>query len=486
MNNFLLLFFVIFLEGYVVLSAELLAMRIAIPYVGTGTDTISIIIAAVLMPLAVGYYAGGHFQKYKSYNGLVTVRKKLLRNIFTAALFFVIGLSYFSATFFFESLNQNGVQNRLLVTTIYAGVFLVIPVYLLAQTIPLVSHYFRKEKLSFITGKMLFFSTMGSFMGAVFSTLVLMAFIGVNYTVVVTIGCLALLYFMLSRKIFSKSSLGMVLIFIAAIAMNNKYVLSIDNVVAYNQYNMIQVKKIQDGNSRVLSVNKNNSSVYTDTSAYGEAMPYMRKTYGYVSYINRNFIDPIIGDLEKRDFLIIGAGGFTIGIDDPHNNYTFVDLDESLLAISEEHFLKKKLTKNKVFKAVPARAYINQSIRDGKKFDMVIADVFLGDSTIPEHLVTQEFYAGIRQILKKDGIMMANFIAPIDFSTKFSVKLDNTLRRVFPQINRQITKDYDGWRTEELRVANVLYIYYNREHNITDYYTDDMNRSYYDREKEVQ
>ena len=56
------LFFVIFLEGFVVLSLELLAIRLTIPFVGSGTDTISIIIAAVLLPLAFGYYRGGQFK----------------------------------------------------------------------------------------------------------------------------------------------------------------------------------------------------------------------------------------------------------------------------------------------------------------------------------------------------------------------------------------------------------------------------------------
>lgn len=58
----LTLFTIIVLEGYVVLSSELLAIRQTIPFAGSGTDTISIIIAAVLMPLAFGYYAAGRFR----------------------------------------------------------------------------------------------------------------------------------------------------------------------------------------------------------------------------------------------------------------------------------------------------------------------------------------------------------------------------------------------------------------------------------------
>ena len=42
------------IEGYVVLAVELLAIRQLTPYVGNATDTVAIVIAAVLLPLAFG------------------------------------------------------------------------------------------------------------------------------------------------------------------------------------------------------------------------------------------------------------------------------------------------------------------------------------------------------------------------------------------------------------------------------------------------
>src|SRR5262245_39138536 len=45
------LFLIIFLEGYAVLSLELLSIRQGINFIGSNTDKIAIIIAAVLIPL---------------------------------------------------------------------------------------------------------------------------------------------------------------------------------------------------------------------------------------------------------------------------------------------------------------------------------------------------------------------------------------------------------------------------------------------------
>ena len=75
------LFLLIFTEGYVVLATELLAVRLMIPMVGAGTDTISVIIAGVLMPLAFGYYAGGNYRTKTLKKKRRSIRLKLLWNM---------------------------------------------------------------------------------------------------------------------------------------------------------------------------------------------------------------------------------------------------------------------------------------------------------------------------------------------------------------------------------------------------------------------
>ena len=124
-NYTLLLFIIIIIEGYVVLSTELLAIRQTIPYVGSGTDTVSIIIAAVLMPLAFGYSYGGRFKPTKFMGQFITVRKKLILNIVLAATILVVGMSYQPLRAFFHWLPRIGIEDRLLQTSIYSALFLV-------------------------------------------------------------------------------------------------------------------------------------------------------------------------------------------------------------------------------------------------------------------------------------------------------------------------------------------------------------------------
>ena len=466
------LFLVIILEGYVVLSSELLAIRQTVPFVGSGTDTVSIIIAAVLMPLAFGYQSGGNFKPgFNAKGKYQSVRGKLVTNLFISMLILLIGLSYALINVFFITAIQAGINDRLLLTTIYSLLFLVTPVYLLGQTIPLVSNYFGKAKLSKITGKILFFSTFGSFLGAVFSTLVLMAYIGVHYTVSLNFIILAGLIILLSRKKFTEKNVLVVGVAALAIFMNSGKVMDIFGVVENNKYNTITyIETEKDGETvRQLVLNNNSSSMLSESG----------KKHDYAEYIDQIAIDPIMQGDTPKNILIIGAGAFTIGFEDKFNNYDYIDIDGSLQRLSEELILKEPLSDNKTFHATPARAFLTET---NKKYDLIVMDAYLGALTLPEHLVTREFFEHIKSKLKDGGVVIGNFIVSPNFNNDFTRNLDNTLREVYPNITRHIIDEYNVWNTDPKETANTIYSYkHHSDVKKRDIYTDNKNRVFYDK-----
>jgi spermidine synthase len=483
MRKITFLYFIIFLEGYIVLSAELLAIRQLISFVGSGTDTISIIIAAVLMPLAIGYYIGGGFKEaQKTAPNKITIRQKLLKNIFIATMFLMPALSYIVLSLFFETLSFIGIHSRLLSTALYAAIFLVYPIFLLAQTIPLISNFFDSSEISRVTGKMLFFSTLGSFMGATFSTLILMATIGVHHTATLSILGLCALYFALSKRKITPQFLTILFIGGLALLLNSDNVMRDLKIVENNQYNTIKISENSDG-LRILSLNNNRSSAYKKSNDQTQK----RNFFGYVNYINRNFISPINNEEEPtRSILVIGAGGFTVGLQDHKNEYVFVDIDSSLKEISETHFLEQKLGKNKHFEPIPARSYLRKAKQNGQKFDLIVLDAYHGASAIPEHLITKEFYEDVKNLTKEDGIIVGNFIASATFNTAFSMKLDNTLKSVFPFVSRQfLSNKYNGWSDNARNKVNIIYIYHHRKNQENGIYTDNRNRVFYDKDRSV-
>lgn len=477
-----LLFFVILIEGYVVLATELLAIRTLIPFVGSGTETISIIISAVLLPLAFGYHAGGNafkstYAKSKIKNGKkLSIRKILVRNITWSLFILTIGLSYVFQESFFVNMVYNGITNKLVQTAIYCVLYLSIPVFLLAQTVPLVSNYFSRQKLSQITGKMLFFSTAGSFFGAVFSTIVLMTYAGVNYTIIFTLSLLCLLIFILIKRIFSREALVCLMILSVLYLLNCKEGMKGLNIVSNNAYSTIMVDEDVKNDIKTLTTNHSISSRLSSDH---------EKRFEYINYINDYFIYPKLGNASKPlDILVIGAGGFTIGLEDKNNNYTFVDIDPDLKNVSEKYFLNSKLSPNKKFIAASAREFLHG---ETKKYDLIVVDVYSNLRSIPMECITREFFLELKKAVNIDGVIVTNVISSPSFSDKFTVRYYNTFASVFPVFTRQVVQlrnDADLLKKNNNATdnRNILYIYHNSEYiDDNTVYTDNKNSYSIDR-----
>ncbi|MEI6730837.1 MAG: hypothetical protein WCL30_06210, partial [Pseudomonadota bacterium] len=339
----LFVFPIIMLEGYAVLAIELLAIRQVLPFVGSGIEVVSIIVSAILLPLAVGYHFGGTRVK------TLSIRKILLRNLTIAIIILIFGLSYIPLEIFFSALPKMGLHNRILQTVIYSAIFLITPTFLLAQTIPLVSNYLPKAKLSEITGRMLFFSTSGSFLGSIFSTLVLMTILGVHNTVNITITLIGLIVLILSRRLINFDNF-IAVIFIGILwTINGNAAMGKIGIIADTPYSLMSIEKNNSEKSTILNVNRSLSSKYA-------ANPQNR--FEYIKYVENNFI-PEKG--KPIDILVLGAGGFTFGWDDQKNNYTFVDIEEQLKPIAEKYLLPGAIAKNKKAITTSARAFLRST-----------------------------------------------------------------------------------------------------------------------------
>ena len=195
--------------------------------------------------------------------------------------------------------------------------------------------------------------------------------------------------------------------------------------------------------------------------------------FGYVRYVQENFIETLPGD-RKKDVLILGAGGFTMGEGDAFHNYTFLDIDRSLLKISEEKFLKHKLTPNKRFVVEDANQFLKDSTQ---KYDLIVLDTYSGMGIIPMDLITKEYFTRVKNNLKKGGIVVMNILTSPNFSNAFAINLDNTIRSVFTHsLSRQVIGNFNAWGRQR---ANVVYVYY----DVADeggIYTADKNAVFYD------
>jgi spermidine synthase len=459
--NLFYLYLIIFIEGYIVLSTELLAIRQLVPFVGNGTETIAVIIAAVLMPLSLGYYHGGNFTPKPK----LTVRKKLIHNVAIAAIFLTFGLSYILLELFFSLLPILSVTNRIAQTSIYTLIFLVYPTYLLGQTLPLITRYIRSHNISKSTGKVLACSTIGSFIGATLTTLVLMALIGVHNVVITNTAILLIVVAILSRHYLSSYNVVMLFVVLLSIILNNNYLIRNLQIVENNQHHMIAIFE-DDTNNRIMTINRSTSAKFTSSAD---------ERLDYIAHVENHYVQPLLEKkAEAKSILVIGAVGFTFGHDDQFNHYTFVDIDPQLQDIAQKHLLKAHLSANKHYVPLPARAFLKQNTQS---YDLIFVDTFTNTTSIPFQLITEEFFQQVKQQLNEGGIMIANIIAQPQFSDRFSAKIDNTLRHVFGNISRQILGSFNGWEAKE---QNIIYSYRHQKQN-PNHYTDNLNTYFLDR-----
>ena len=363
----LYLYLIILLEGYVVLSSELLAIRLLVPFVGSGTETVAIIIAAVLMPLSLGYYVGGNYTVNKKRIGRSSIRNKLLQNVLTSSVILVLGLSYVLLELYFAVFENLSIEHRVIQATLYTVIFIVYPVYLLGQTVPLVSNYFRGSNLSKATGTILTFSTIGSFVGATLSTLVLMSTIGVHNVVIVNKILLLFVVIILAKKVYSPSNIIMIFVVVLAYGLNNNSMISSLGIVENNNYSLIAIEEGEEEGVKNMIINRSYAAKFSENPEH---------RFGHVQYIEKTFLNHLPSKAEegeKKSILVIGAGGFTIGQDDKYNDYTFIDIDPTLKRISEEYLFERKLNENHVFVPMPARAFFN---KNKDKYDLIFLDAF--------------------------------------------------------------------------------------------------------------
>lgn len=437
------LIFLIFLNGYVSLSLELAVLRQLSFYVGSSAVITSIIMAIFLGFMSLGYFMGESER----------VSNKKIRPILNISFLVIASLSVCAASFplitrYFSMMYSGGITSGVIQTFIYSLVFLSAGPFLFGFNTTLLSRelhtYSRKS-----TGNIMAWDTIGSVFGSMATTLLLMPFMGVNYTVVL-ITVLSVVGALVLRRRWWVWIICIVVMGLSLFINSNAYQRSRFGILVNNANSTIMVTEYP--NARVLYMNGLPMSVYnTDNVNMAD----------YINFLNRNFIDTMPADKTYK-ILVLGAGGFTLGLNDTHNDYTFVDIEHTLKEVSEKHFLRRKLTPNKKFVVADASQYLKNT---PEMYDFILLDVYSNSYQVPESLITVEFMQRLRARIAPNGIIAMNMIVNPEFGDKYSRVFDNTFRSVFPyNTSRQVIGDFSPWRNR-FGASNVIYTFYNIEND---------------------
>jgi predicted membrane-bound spermidine synthase len=443
---------IILIEGFVSISIEILAIRQLLPVAGGSVIVTSLIIGVFLLFLALGYQQGGKLK--------LDPQKVLQNNFFIAGIWAGVGLSYFFVTVFFYYIEKITGPHLVYPLIAYLVIILAPLIFILGQTVPIIMNMVRQNRSAgIIGGNMLGLSTLGSFLGATLTTLVLMHYLGVAWTLVINFIFIESLVLILTtnRSSFFTYSfiilLSAIVIYLFNISVEKSLEIKSNN---YGNYQILDQSKLKllAPNEKILMINDVGSSYINP----------QKKGFPYIETIKKILFADL--NLHQANILILGAGGFSLTAERTNGNHiTYVDIDSQIKKIAVPDFIDKV---NGELIIDDARHFLKST---QQYYQAIVIDTYSDVKAIPAHLLTIEFMKEIKARLAPNGVALFNIIANPFFSDLYSKRIDNTIRAIFLNCV-SIPETYAD------RATNIIYACHNSKTNDDRIvYSDNLNTS---------
>ena len=442
-----LLYLIVFIEGFCSLGAEIVALRRLIPHVGSAIVVTAPTIGLFLLALALGYGSGARVTR--RFTAVVA------RNFLISALLAGVGLARVTVDGLFELVQPTG-----LAYLIFMGSVLCPLAWLLGQTVPVLTNLMKHARTGEASGYALYWSTLGSFLGSVSLSLVVMQWLGVSAAVLVCALLLALGSLLLSWPERLDWRTGVLALGVSGVTLGINLRPASDVVdTAYADYRVTPIDPTEQPehlNPRAFVVNNSLASMMDDS----EPTHYAR----YVEHLRRVLLEEL--GFSGREILVLGAGGFTLSHREPTNRYTYVDIDPDVKAIAEQRFLKEPV--RGTFIVDDARRFVRTTTQ---QFDAVVVDVYSSHTAIPGHLVTQEFWRDTRRTLAPQGVLLVNLILDGRLESPYARNLLTTIESVYGRCGVEVLHKAQA-------SSNVIVSCYPSSHPaLSAPYTDERNRA---------
>lgn len=419
-----LIYFVAIIEWFSTLAVEIIAMRLAIPVVGSSIILTSVFLGIVLLALSAGYYSGGLVaDKYPP--------SRLVAILVWALLF--AGVWYVVIAFGFErwmlEWMMSATDSYILTLFAVALALFFIPVFIASHTIPILTELLPDKSKGKAAGKMLFASTIWSFLGSVVTSIVLFELWWVHQTgVVVGVSLILLASIVLWQKNRVMSWVTLIGAFVLFGLYSMRGASSAQGFSYDSAYQNIRIfdAELRGEDVRIFSTNGAlSSSIYTHE---GDA----ETPFKYI-----NSLLELSDEIQPSSILVIWAAGFTYPQYMANRSYTkgidTVDIDPDVKELAEIYFLQEPLHEKITFTPLSARGAVRGFLSKGKTYDLIVIDAY-NDKSVPEELLTQEFFQDILALQAPGGVMISNMILDSDLDSDFAQRWLATMSYIFDDL----------------------------------------------------
>jgi spermidine synthase len=460
---------VVFVASFCMLVIEIVAGRIMAPYVGVSLYTWTSIIGVVLAGISIGAYLGG------------LIADRYPRPATLGWLLFVSGLGALSISPLTNLVGGAQFQTSLMVRILLiTTIIFFIPSCLLGMISPVVVKLTLKNlaKTGNVVGKIYAFSTLGSILGTFATGFFLISWMGTR-SILLTMGAILIICapifgnFFARKKNLALFSFLIFLFFIVVLplAVWGGYAASREERASLPT-SPIQAIKTLYGYAFEFPVDEETyflkeSDYYTiklkRDMTRSDGVPLQALVLDHLVHSYTDLNDPFHMEYEyiriyeefvrwqaekRKSFgsLFIGGGGYTfprfIEAKYPKADIDVVEIDPEVTRVAHEYLGVAKGSRIHSYNE-DGRWFV-MNCKEKRRYDFIFGDAF-NDLSIPYHLTTKEFVMQLKELLKPDGLLLANVIDSFKVG-QFMPSYIRTLEEVFEKGNVYLitlTSDFD-------------------------------------------
>jgi len=412
--------------GAAIMIVEILGAKMLSPFIGLSHFVWTAQIAVTLVALASGYYAGGKLAD----------RSQRLAQLYWA----ILGAALYLALTvrMCEPVAYWCLDFDLAIGSLLASAILFfVPLALLAMTGPFLVRVITSSVAGVggNVGRLTSVGTLGSLVGTLLIGYLLIPRLPNSLTMYVTASALVLVcagFFLLARR---KAPAIVVLLLAVGAALGGKSYVDLTHKYTYvtelfrgnSHFGVLQVVDRRDGGCRFYL----NDGLTQNTYDPERKLSVSHFTYT-LSGLARAYTTNI------QDVLCIGLGVGIVPMDFARGGarVDVVEINPAVVPVAARFF---GLQTNLLNLALDdGRHFLN---RCRKRYDAVILDAFLGDSS-PSHLLTHEAFASIRRVLRPGGTLVINSFGNLEAGRDFfAASLNKTLKSVFSAVRMHTSGD---------------------------------------------
>lgn len=383
-----------FLEGFLLLTFELIAAQLLHPIYGNSYFVWINVLAITMIASAGGYFLGALISKRaEDQIKIISSVLILFLSLYSLTLY-TISEKMFVALQGFEFLNA---------TLLQAASILFIPVILITSFSPIIIKFYTHKSAGKSASEIFFSSTIGGVFAVyaiaffILPNLDLLVFIKLVSSIIIAIAII----FNVSNSNFKILAINIILVLFVFTSFTKKQkenLVGENTKIVYRDHGIMGEIEIREelGDRRYISSNRTTQSaikIATGKSLW--SYPYRVSTYASLAPVN-------------ADVLVAGLGGGILinQLLDLNFNIDCIEFDKRMIGVAKKYM---GLKPNANIQVDDFRHYINST---DKKYDLIVLDLSKGES-LPTNVYTVEAFRRMGKLLKPNGFILLHYFSNV-------------------------------------------------------------------------